>query len=180
MKRTRNDPVTIRGVTYDTAISAAESFGLTVDYIMDSARKGRADYIGIPSHKTRPPGPTIKPYPVMVRGMVFESAEECAKVFGIGANAVRSAVAAGRTDFIGRGKDRKHSNVRRGVATATSKPFSVGPFHWPSQRSAALALGISLPTLRRYIVAGDTEYLLSAAMRAQAARDKEIIKEREA
>lgn len=177
MRWSRHDPVTIRGVTYPNAMAAADKFGCTVAHISNASRKGRLEFVGIPAHKSRPAGSTVAPYPVMVRGRVFASAKDCAKALRVTANTVRKAVSAGRADYIGKGKSRKHTAKRCG-APRDGKPFVAGGFTWESHSSAARFMGISRQTLRRRSDAGDVEFILAAAMRAQAASDKAIIKEK--
>lgn len=156
-------PITIRGTAYPDADAVAAAFGISRQAVHNAIRRGRGDYIGIPAHLTRK-RTGAEPLPVRVRGMVFPSAADAAKHFGVSVITVRVAILEGREDYVGQGKSRKHSTGNKGRIPANAKPVQIGPYSWTSTRLCATALGIGSSSLRAHLRAGDAAWLLARAM----------------
>lgn len=163
-------PVTIRGVTYPGPDEAAAAFGISRKAIINAARKGRLEYVGIPSHKTRRRH-GVEPAPVRVRGKVFPDVKAAARRFNVSEETIRCAINRGREDFVGLGQSRKHSTAHIGRTANNGIPVEIGPHRWPSIVRAALDLGVGATSLRERIRAGDTGWLLARAMQWQARQE---------
>jgi hypothetical protein len=75
---------------------------------------------------------------VKVRGVVYESVDECAAALGVCRGTVCAALSRGREDAIGTGRGR-HSGDRTGRA----KPITVGGVRYPSIAAASRGLGMA-------------------------------------
>lgn len=132
------DPVIIRGVEYPSSYAVAEAFGLKLSGVGSMICKGRADYIGIGKGKgPRKQRETMK---IVVRGVVYENVEACAKAFKVKKASVYAALSAGKTESIGLGRGYKRPGRARGPR---SKKFKMGGVEFASMRAASRALGKS-------------------------------------
>ena len=135
-------PFKVRGRTFNSYEECAAHFGLTLRRIQRAVRSGRANAIGRPPYKTRKRH-GAEPMTIKVRGVVYKDRSAAAKALGVSPSAVTSMVAAGRADYIGLGRSRKHN------ATRIAIPVEIGPLKFPSRKAAARALGCS-PSMIAY------------------------------
>lgn len=84
------------------------------------------------------------PKPVTIRGVNYPSHSAAARALGVSASAVSAAVALGTQDHIGLGNAGRSRIGRRG------NPITIGGVTYPSQSTAARALGVSTSTISRY------------------------------
>lgn len=166
----KRGPITVRGVEYADEEAVASAFNISRKAVQNAINRGRVDYIGIPAHLTR-----IKtgadPMPVRIRGKNFPSAKAAAKHFKVSEVTVHNAIAAGREDFVGLGRSRKHSTGNKGRIARNAKPVQIGPYSWTSRRLCARAIGISVSALRDHLSVGDSVWLLARVMDLKARQD---------
>jgi predicted DNA-binding protein (UPF0251 family) len=177
-------PLKVRRKTFQTLEECAAHFKISRQAIKAAIRNGRAQFIGIPAHKTRKRH-GVDPMPVKVAGVLFNSAKEAGEALGVSEITVRTAINSGREAFVGKGLDRSHAARPSQPFRVNAIPVEIGPHRWPSIVRAASDLGVHVGTLRVHIRANDAEWLKAKAMiwaakkeaEARAARMKE---EREA
>lgn len=117
------------------------------------------------------------PYPVDVRGVIYDSAAHVSEALGVTASNVYDLVNKGRADQIGIGRGR-HGNHAR----AASKRFAIGGFEWPSMRAASLALGLSreyVAKAQRGVPGFHMETILKRAMDLRARQEQAALKKRQ-
>lgn len=117
--------ITIRGVTYPDAKTAADALGVGRNTVLKALRNGRLDGVGLDRKG-------IPEMPVRIRGRDFKNAAAAARHFGVGRSAIYAALAAGDP---GRVRRKRISPLH------CSKPFSVGGLRWTSLRAASIDLG---------------------------------------
>lgn len=113
---------------------------------------------------------------VSVRGMVYDSARECADALGVSVATVYCAVSRRTTDTLGMGRGNR--TAKRGGRKP--QPVTIGGISFESMASASRALGFG----RRYVASvmangGATARanLLRACMQYRAKRDMAAIRE---
>lgn len=166
--------IVIRGVEYLHPQAVAEAFGITADSVKGAIRRGRAEYIGLPSHKTRKRH-GAEPAPVRIRKRLYPSAAAAAKALNVTESTVTQMLARGRADYIGLGRSRKHSQQPT-TNTRCMKPLRIGAHSWPSRRAAAADLGIRPDTLGKLLSRSAHARLLVLAMQFEARRTAQAIK----
>lgn len=163
--------IIVRDLEFRSTAEAAAWFGVTERHVRNLRSKVRLDSLGLGKGWLK--GKTVKRrpetyMPVAVRGLLFETAHDCARHFGIKPCTVYSLVAAGRADQIGLG-----SGV--GCGGNRSRPFSIGGVTYPSQKAASIALGLRARYIsdalhgRRH---ASMDRVLAAAMALEAAKLK--------
>jgi hypothetical protein len=167
-------PITIRGRTYPGPDEAAAAFNISRKALLNAARKGRLDFVGIPAHQTRKRH-GVEPTSVRIRGKVYASVKAAARRFKVSEATIRGAINRGREDFVGLGRSRKHSTARVGKVPHNGKPVVIGPHRWQSITRAARDLGVGATCLREKIKAGETAWLLCRAMQWQARQERHRI-----
>lgn len=170
MGERRYTDITIAGVTYADANSAAAALGVTAGHIRKAVRRGRLETLG-----TRPIRCTVT-----IRGVTYASFSEAGRALGVHANTVRAAYRSGTLHRVGTGRvgpepmrvqiaGRIFENVHDAAkhfgccphtiwaALAAgdpdrvarpqrynpwkSRPFEIGGLRFPSMRAASRALG---------------------------------------
>lgn len=164
-------PFEVRGQQFETFEACAEVFGITVTSVKQALRKGRADQIGLPAHKTRKRhGPA--PMRARASGKDYESYKAAAQRLKVSETTVRTAVTRGREDFVGLGRSRKH-RIKHGGPSQNAKPVQIGTQSWPSMCQCADDLGVPRNTLRDRLRKGDTEWLMAKAMSVISRRERQ-------
>ncbi|WP_369002369.1 hypothetical protein [Pseudophaeobacter sp. 1A16562] len=125
MAKPKYRDITIRGVTYQDAKTAAAAHGVGRNTVLKALRKGRLDGVGLDRKG-------IPEMPVRIRGKDFKNAAAAARHLGVSRSAIYAALSAGDPDRVGR---------KRISPLHCSKAFAVGGLRWPSLRAASIDLG---------------------------------------
>lgn len=156
-------PITIRGVEYADDDAVAEAFGIGRKAVRNALNKGRADFIGIPAHITRP---KVKPVLMKVRvaGRDFDSVEQAARALKVREGTIRAAISKGREEYVGLGRKRAHRAYHFKSPVINPIPMKIGSREWQSQRRAARDLGVCYRRLLKAVAANDQEWLTARLM----------------
>jgi|GEM_PF-2498900 len=162
--------ITIRGVTYADAATAADALGVTAGRVREAVRKRRLDFVGTCAAKRS----------VEIRGVTYANFSAAARAHGVHPNTVRAAYRNGSLHRVGTGRvgpepmrvliagqvfDDVHAaaahfrvqpmTVYAAIADGDpdriarpavynpwkSQPFTIGSLTFPSMRAASRALG---------------------------------------
>lgn len=156
-------PITIRGVEYTDDDAVAEAFGIGRKAVRNALNKGRADFIGIPAHITRPKAKPVL-MKVRVAGRDFDSVKQAARALKVKEGTIRVAISKGREAFVGLGTKRGHRTGHYNSPVIKRLPVKIGAREWPSQKQCARDLRVSYYRLRRAIKTNEAEWLAARLM----------------
>lgn len=125
--------------------------------------------------KRKPPEELLPLMSVRVRGVVYPTAEACAKAFGIKAASVRHLVWKNRADSIGLGSG---TTPRRRVPPVPAQPITIGRWSFPSQLALCEYIGVNRGYYNRMKSVGRLDNVLRKLMAVTAAKEAEALKGR--
>mgnify|MGYP007100042869 CR=1 FL=1 len=88
------EPLTIRGITYQSQNAAAKAFGISGAAVSIAKKKGRLDTVGLDPKKT-------EAYPVVIRGVEYPSQYAAAKALNVSPTTIWNALERGKIDNVG-------------------------------------------------------------------------------
>lgn len=98
---------------------------------------------------------------VTIRGKTYDSVAAAAKKFGVSLSRIYEAACRDNLDTVGTGRSRRGSRAPR-----AGKPVHIGTLSFPSQRAAAIALGLPRGVISRIDTCPKAHDLaMAAAMR---------------
>ena len=135
---TREKPITIRGVTYESRAAAAKALGVSGPTVVSAFKRGTEDNVGKGIRQ---------PLPVTIRGVEYPSAQVAAEALGVKRDTIYRARAENRLDQVGLG----------GAGTPrerVGKPVTIRGVEYRSMGEAAQALGVTRQAVHQAVKRG--------------------------